>query len=183
VRRAPGRTGLRPPATRGLGRTRALGRTCAPALFAALAALGACAGGTRYERGGGPDAATARPASAAPAAGTGYAAAVPPGTIPRSALEDARAAGAGVFMTRVDMSDVREGARFVGWRVRPKPGGEALFGPGRLEPDDVVLRVNGLALGKPDEFMFAWETATAAREIRVELLRAGAPLTLSFEVR
>jgi type II secretory pathway component PulC len=158
----------------------------AVALVVAFAALGGCAAPAHYERGGGT-AATAAPATGfAPSkAGSIDPSPAPAeaGVIPRAALENARAAGAGVFMTRVDLSDVRDGARFIGWRVRPKPGGEALFGPGRLESEDVVVRVNGLALGKPDEFMFAWETAMAASEIRVELLRRGTTLTLSFEVR
>ena len=116
------------------------------------------------------------------AAGTGSGAS-PRGVIARAEMERLRAAGAGALMARVDMTDVRDGARFVGWRVRPRGPGDPLFGPGGLAPDDVVVRVNGLPLGHPDEFMFAWEVATTAPELRVELLRGGAPLTLVFAVR
>ncbi|HEV8325676.1 MAG TPA: hypothetical protein VG389_28965 [Myxococcota bacterium] len=106
-----------------------------------------------------------------------------PGVIARAEMERLRAGGAGALMARVDMTDVRDGARFVGWRVRPRTAGDPLFGPGGLAADDVVVRVNGLPLGHPDEFMFAWEVATTSPEVRVELLRGGVPLTLVFAVR
>jgi hypothetical protein len=106
-----------------------------------------------------------------------------PGVIARAEMERLRAGGAGALMARVDMTDVRDGARFVGWRVRPRTAGDPLFGPGGLAADDVVVRVNGLPLGHPDEFMFAWEVATTSPDVRVELLRGGVPLTLVFAVR
>jgi hypothetical protein len=103
-----------------------------------------------------------------------------PGTVRRADLDALLAAGPGAFLTRVETAPERRGGRFVGFRIAGFPKG-----PPRtidLRPGDVVLRVNGRDLERPEQYFEAFRTLAGAAEIRFEILRDGAPLTLAYPV-
>jgi hypothetical protein len=69
--------------------------------------------------------------------------------------------------------------RFAGWRITGLP---EEWRPIDLRPGDVVTRVNGKALETPEEAWDAWKSVAGAREIKLALLRDGAPRELVIPI-
>jgi len=127
-------------------------------LVAAFAASGCAAEGRQRARSSAPATAADKSQSDAPAPEEN----VPPGSLARS---------------RVD-AVLRKGA-FIGWRVMAMPVGWEGSG---IKPGDVVTRVNGVGLEKPDDFFSAWTTVAGAKEIRVTYEREGKAEELTMPI-
>jgi hypothetical protein len=69
--------------------------------------------------------------------------------------------------------------RFAGWRITGLPDE---WRPIDLRPGDVVTRVNGKTLETPDDAWEAWKSIAAAREIKLALVRDGAPRDLVIPI-
>jgi hypothetical protein len=69
--------------------------------------------------------------------------------------------------------------RFAGWRITGLP---EEWRPIDLRPGDVVTRVNGKTLETPEEAWEAWKSVASAREIKLALLRDGAPRDLVIPI-
>lgn len=118
------------------------------------------------------------PAEAAPGPSANHLADQGPFT--RSALLAHLDQGPGALLAALDLQAVVHNDQFVGWRVRSvdpsHPAARA------LAVDDVVTSVNGMAIGKPDEFMALWTALRNASTLDIALLRQQHPLTLRYPI-
>jgi hypothetical protein len=116
----------------------------------------------------------------------------PPGTvqsvqaggIPRAALLTVLSGGVGRFLQQVRAEAKVESGRFVGWRI-VKLFGEDLSSPpssAALRPGDVVLRVNGQSIERPEQFKNVWDSLATASEIVLQSEREGAPRELRYRI-
>jgi type II secretory pathway component PulC len=101
--------------------------------------------------------------------------------ISRAELESVLAAGPAQFLHRVRVRAFRPDGRFRGWEIvgfgRPADPISRAIGVG-----DVVTRVNGKPLERPEQFSEAWEELRGATTVVVELTRRGEPLRLVFPI-
>ncbi len=76
---------------------------------------------------------------------------------------------------------VRDGDRFVGYRIEPR-GDAALARDLGLQAGDIVTAINGVLLDKPEKGLVAARSLLNAREITLEVLRNGSPIALTQTV-
>ena len=131
-------------------------------------------------------------ASPAPSSSSGRAstraAAPPPADAPehvlsRSAVHAAIAQGLGAFLQRVELDDkpVFVGGKFRGFRIAALR--DPAFWKGvDLKPGDVVTRVNGLPIERPEQALRAFESLDTSNELRVTYERGGEPRELSYPI-
>jgi S1-C subfamily serine protease len=100
------------------------------------------------------------------------------GELTRKTLDETLAAGPGALLARVHVEAKRDKAGFHGWRLVALPEGA----PGGLILGDVLLRVNGQRLERPEDLSRLFEALRGASEIVVEIERDGAPRTLRVPV-
>ena len=99
-----------------------------------------------------------------------------PGVIARADLLRYHRAGPQVFIQRVRVKATFRRGKFFGWRVL------AYAGPGQLRQGDIVTRVNGGAVERPDQFMKLWEQLPRRDELVVELVRERKRVTLRYAI-
>lgn len=98
-------------------------------------------------------------------------------------LEALLALGPQGVLSATVFEPVVRGRRFIGWRVVAFREGGPLEGTRALGPGDIITRLNGEPLERPEQFMKAWETLRRSDAISLELVRADTPLTLRWRVR
>jgi S1-C subfamily serine protease len=103
-----------------------------------------------------------------------------PGTIRRADLDALLAEGPGALLARVETVPERRDGRFVGFRIAGFPRGAPQSID--LRPGDVVLRVNGHGVERPEQYFEAFRTLAGAAEIRFEILRDGKPAELLYPI-
>ena len=86
------------------------------------------------------------------------------------------------FMSKVMLDPFFVDRRFVGFRLTRFYEGDPRFSEIDLRRGDVVLRVNGLPIGRPNQFMQAWNEVKHAREIRIDYLRGAEKRVLRVRV-
>jgi len=101
----------------------------------------------------------------------------------RSAVHDAVVQGLGVFLQRVELDDqpVMVGGKFHGFRIANlrDPG----FWSGvELRPGDVVTRVNGFPIERPEQAQTAFDSLDVASELRVAYERDGQEHELVYAI-
>jgi type II secretory pathway component PulC len=99
--------------------------------------------------------------------------AIPDGTdvLTRAALGETLAAGPGAFLGRIRVRAVGEKGVFRGWVILALwPGART-----ELQPGDVVRRLNGRILERPEDVTALWEALRVAPEIVVDYERGGQP--------
>ncbi|HUT77194.1 MAG TPA: hypothetical protein VM285_05885 [Polyangia bacterium] len=103
-----------------------------------------------------------------------------PGRIRRADLDALLAEGPGALLARVETTPVRRDGKFVGFRIAgfPKGAPKAID----LRPGDVVRRVNGHGIERPEQYFEAFRTLEGAAEIRFEILRDDQPLELLYPI-
>ena len=87
------------------------------------------------------------------------------------------------FVRQIDLEPAKLGDRFVGYRLRHFFDGDPALSGVDLKVGDVILRVNDLPIGRPDEFMKAWGELKVAKELTVEYVRGGLQRELRWEIR
>jgi hypothetical protein len=97
----------------------------------------------------------------------------------RAELEAVLAKGPPWILSRIEMEEVLESGKFVGWRLRDLPYEWKGID---LKPGDVVTAVNTLPLETPDDFWAAWTTLSVASELKVSYLRDGEERVLSLPI-
>lgn len=126
-----------------------------------------------------------KPTAASAPAPRASAAAAPPEEPPtvalrRSEVQRVVREGLGAFLQHVEVEEALEGGKFKGFRVR------ALHGDGwrgvDLQPGDVVTRVNGFSIERPDTALEAFRSLDVASELRVDYERQGAPRALRYSI-
>jgi hypothetical protein len=101
------------------------------------------------------------------------------GSLSREKVDRVLREGPGWLLDKVPVEEVITGGKFVGWRVRELP---AEWSGGDIKPGDVVTRVNGLTLERPDDYWAAWTTMTVASELKIDYLRGDMPKVLSMPI-
>lgn len=86
-------------------------------------------------------------------------------------------AGLGHFLQRVSLDDqpAFEGGRFKGFRVKALQGDPAFWQGVDLRPGDVVTRVNGRPIERPEQALEVFHSLATAPELRVNVERDGKP--------
>lgn len=114
------------------------------------------------------DAKIARPATG-PGAGAAPINAAAPGHLARADVERVLRQGPPWILRRVVPEEVIRDGKFVGWRVLSMPGDWKID----LKNGDIVTKVNGLSLERPDDLWSAWMQLQSAVELRVSIEREG----------
>lgn len=86
------------------------------------------------------------------------------------------------FLRQIDTEPALEQGRFVGFRLLAFFADDARFRGVDLGPGDVVVRVNGLPVERPEHAYRVWQELRVASEIRVEYLRDGQPRELEYTI-
>jgi len=104
------------------------------------------------------------------------------GAISRDALRAELGRGIGRFLQNVKTEAVLSHGHFVGWRLlalfpkRPDVRVQA------LKQGDVLIRVNGQSIERPEDFKAVWDTLETAKELVLEIERDGQPSTLRYNI-
>jgi S1-C subfamily serine protease len=106
-----------------------------------------------------------------------------PGVLARSALRRAVDAGLGRWLGGVDVEAARAGGRFSGWRIRRLYPGDPCYAALDLRPGDVVTRINGASIERPEQANALFVSLPAAPALTVEYLRDAAPRSLTLTIR
>jgi S1-C subfamily serine protease len=121
----------------------------------------------------------ARPAAPSPADATVVERARPPGPLTRAEVEPLLAAGLGPLLARVHVTPVLARGRFVGFRLDDALDLPAWRAAGAdIRRGDVIVRVNGVRIERPEQALWAFERLRIATAIELDLLRDGAPTTV-----
>jgi hypothetical protein len=104
-------------------------------------------------------------------------------TLARSAVRAAVEQGLGAFLQHADLDDkpVRIDGKFHGFRIAALR--DAQFWSGvDLKPGDVVTRVNGFPIERPEQAQTAFESLQVASELRVSYERDGEPREIVYAI-
>lgn len=101
------------------------------------------------------------------------------GVIEREGLVAIVDQGLGRFLQHVQLEPAVANGKFGGFRVAALD--PAWKGAG-IESGDVITRLNGQPIERPEQAMAAFESLRTASEVKVEFLRDGTPANLSFRI-
>ena len=104
-------------------------------------------------------------------------------TLERADVDRFLANGPGWFIQQVDLVSANAGPHFVGFRVMRFFEGDRRFSAVDIKPGDVVVRVNDMPIGRPEQFMKVWEDMKIAKQLTVEYIRGGSVRFLRWEIR
>lgn len=147
--------------------------------------LAACAGGRAHV-----DVTPAEVPFAAPSSGNAEAAVTPAPTPDEGAAVLTRAVmrrtveqGIGAFLAGVELTPVLSGGRFTGFRIDHARDLRRWNAAGMsLREGDVVTRINGQAIERPEQAQAVFVRMATADAVIVDVLRDGAPVTLRTPV-
>ncbi len=143
--------------------------------LAFAAALGGCSEGPMVA------AAPAKSPKPAPAAHSKATTTAPPGHVLRPEVDHVLTQQGPPWILRRVMREetFAKDGRFAGWRITGLPEEWRAID---LRPGDVVSRVNGKTLETPEEAWDAWKSVAGAREIKLAIVRDGAPRDLVIPI-
>jgi hypothetical protein len=101
-----------------------------------------------------------------------------PGHLARADVERVLRQGPPWLLRRVLPEEVIRGGKFVGWRILSLPEDWSVD----LKSGDIVTKVNGLAIERPDDLWAAWMQMQSAVELRVSIERDGKPRDLVIPI-
>jgi hypothetical protein len=87
--------------------------------------------------------------------------------------------GLGRVLARLKLSPAMQGGRFEGFRVSAI---DPAWSGANLQLDDVLLRLNGQPIERPEQAQLAFESLRVASEVALELKRAGEKMTLRYRI-
>jgi type II secretory pathway component PulC len=101
----------------------------------------------------------------------------------RSVIHAAIAQGLGSFLQHIELDDVpvRVAGKFRGFRIAALRG-EAFWAGVELQPGDVVTRVNGFPIERPEQAQAAFESLDVASELRISYERDGESRELVYPI-
>jgi type II secretory pathway component PulC len=105
------------------------------------------------------------------------------GAIPRDALKAELANGIGRFFQQVRPEPVVSRGRFVGWRIMtlfPKRPDVHITA---LQAGDIVLRVNGESVERPEDFKAVWDTLGDAKQLVLDIERGGESTSVRYAIQ
>jgi hypothetical protein len=89
--------------------------------------------------------------------------------------------GAGDFLSSIDDDPMVVGGRFRGWLFRGWR--DTRYATADFLPNDLVLRINGRVIERPEQLGELWETLRTAGELVVDLERDGKPVTVRYPIK
>lgn len=104
------------------------------------------------------------------------------GSIPRSVLRAELERGIGRFLQQVRVQAAVSRGHFVGWKL------VSLFAKRHdvhvqvLQAGDILLRVNGASVERPEDFKAIWDSLADAKEIVLDIERDGQPSSLHYAI-
>ncbi len=104
--------------------------------------------------------------------------------IPRPQLLGVLSAGVGRFLQHVRAEATLDHGRFVGWRLVKLFDADLQSAPpdAVLRPGDVVTRVNGQSIERPEQFKNVWDSLATASELVLNIERDGAKSELRYRI-
>jgi type II secretory pathway component PulC len=105
-----------------------------------------------------------------------------PGVLRRSAINQALNASLGRWLAGVEVEAAVQKGRFRGWTVRSLHSGDPCYRDVDVRTGDVVVRVNGKSIERPEQANEVFQSLRTAPALEVELVRAGAPVKLTFPI-
>lgn len=105
-----------------------------------------------------------------------------PGTIPRTQLVTTLDGGLGRFLGTVRVAAVLERGSFVGFRIVSFRDPQGIYAGVDLTPGDVVLRVNGSPIERPEQALAVWNGLRVTSELCVEYVRNGERREIRFPI-
>jgi S1-C subfamily serine protease len=136
---------------------------------------------TALEGCGGSDA-VRRPSPVARAAPVEAPPAEPSGLIARAELALVLEGGLGRFLQGVETEPALDDGRFVGFRLISLYPDDPRFRDLDLEPGDVIVRVNGESIERPEQAVAVWNSLRVASELWIEYLRGRERRELRFPI-
>jgi S1-C subfamily serine protease len=107
---------------------------------------------------------------------------VRPGVLSRSVVTRTVDAGLGRWLAGVVVDPAVQKGRFRGWVVRSVYPGDPCYKDVDLRPGDTVVRINDKSIERPEQANEVFLSLRGAPALVVELVRAGAPLKLTFPI-
>jgi type II secretory pathway component PulC len=101
----------------------------------------------------------------------------------RATVKNVVSQGLGAFLQQVDLDDQPAllGGKFRGFRIAALHGSHFWSGVD-LKPGDVVTRVNGFPIERPEQAQAAFDSIAAASELRVNYDRDELPRELVYKI-
>ena len=122
-------------------------------------------------------------------AGDGYSSAVPDefprkktGVIERHELTEVLDAGLGRYLQNVEMEPAFDRGTFIGFRIVQLFPGDLDYASLDLRPGDIVTRVNGRPIARPEQAASVWDDLRSASELVVDYQRGGQEHALRFAI-
>lgn len=136
----------------------------------ALLALGAC-GGAPHE-----------PPALPPGVEPTYDPPATSGQLSRAEVAVVVDAGLGRFLAGVEAEPVVENGRFIGFRLITLYPADPRFADVELRPGDIVTRVNGQSIERPDQAFQVFDGLRVASQLVIEYLRGAERHELRFDI-
>ena len=130
-----------------------------------------------------PQPVTPAPAPASQTTTTADTEPAPTSVLHRADVHRVVSKGLGAFLSRVTVDEqpaMTKDGKFIGFRIASLQG-DSWRGVD-LKPGDVVTRVNGFSIERPEQALEAFQSLDVASELRVELQRNGAPHELRYAI-
>jgi hypothetical protein len=103
------------------------------------------------------------------------------GEIPRDKLLTVLGAGPGRFLQRVRVKKASDDqGRFAGWRIVELFPGEG--GTTAIVPGDIVVRVNGQSVERPEQFKTVWDSLALSSELVVTVRRGAQQSDVRYRI-
>lgn len=90
--------------------------------------------------------------------------------------------GLGHWLQQVDVDPKLDHGRFRGWIIRTLPEGDACYADLDLRAGDVVTRINGRPVERPEEASDVWNGLRTSSALVIDFTRSGQPHTLRFKI-
>ena len=109
---------------------------------------------------------------------------VRPGVLRRSALQRTSRGTLGAWLHDgpVLVDPLMEKKRFRGWIIRTLYPNDPCYQLVDLRPGDVVLKVNGKSIERPEAADEVFRSVGSSPALEVDFLREGAPMKLTFQI-
>lgn len=104
------------------------------------------------------------------------------GLIPRALLRHELGRGIGRFLREVRTEPAFAAKGFAGWRVLELYKNRPEIKVQTLRPGDVVQRVNGQSLERPEHLKQVWDSLANADKLVLDIVRNGQPSKLHYKI-
>lgn len=104
------------------------------------------------------------------------------GTLERAEVDEVLLAGPQAFIGKIRVTPAMLADKFVGFRLEELFPDDVRFRKVDLHAGDILLRINGQPIERPDDFLKIWEQLKVAQELRIEYLRGAMVRLLSWKI-